>query len=376
MSKLPFKTITDLKTKDLKGNFVLVRTDFNVPIAKGKVLNDSRLLSALPTLKYLAERGAKVLVVAHLGRAGTESLAPVARALEPHLKIGFSKLVFDEARFKAMPNGSVMLLENIRRHEEEEKNDKVFAKRLAGLADIYINDAFSASHRAHASIVGVPKYLPSFAGLAFAKEYTELSKVNKAGHPFVLILGGAKFETKLPVIKKLLPRADFVFVGGALAHPLWHKLGYEIGKSLVGDGVKGLVEVLKDKKIQLPIDVVVKTKDGRVVKKPEGVRKQDNIQDAGPATIDLLKEKIIKAKFVLWNGPVGNFEKGFSKGTEEIAVALVEATGYSMVGGGDTVAALERHHLSSGINYISMSGGAMLEFIAKGTLPGIKALEK
>ncbi len=375
MPQLPFCTIKDLKSKDLKGKFVLVRADFNVPIEKGKVTSDERLLASLPTLNYLAERGAKVLVVAHMGREGNESLAPVARALEPHIKIGFSKLIFDEERFKTMPDGSLILLENIRRHEEEEKNDRAFAKRLAGLADIYVNDAFSASHRAHASIVGVPKHLPSFAGLSFAKEYEELSKVGKAGHPFVLILGGAKFETKLPVIKKLLLRADFVFVGGALAHPLWRKLGYEIGKSLIDDGVRGLAEILKNKKINLPIDVVVKTKDSRLTKKPEAVGKQDNIQDVGPETIALLKEKISKAKFVLWNGPVGNFEKGFTKGTEEIAGALAKSAAYSMVGGGDTVAALERHHLESGIDYISMSGGAMLEFIAKGTLPGVEALK-
>ncbi len=376
MTKLPFKTIKDLKTKDLKGKFVLVRTDFNVPIEKGKVTDDSRLLSALPILKYLAERGAKVLVLAHLGRAGTESLVPIALALEPHIKIGFSKIVFAEERFKTMSNGQIMLLENIRRHEEEEKNDRGFAKRLASLADIYVNDAFSASHRAHASIVGVPKYLPSFAGLAFVKEYQELSRAFKAPHPFVVVLGGAKFETKLPVIKKLLPQADLVFVGGALAHSLWRKLGYEIGKSLVDEGVKGLTEILKDKKIQLPIDVVVKTKDGRVTKRPEAVRKQDNIQDAGPETVALLKEKISKARFVLWNGPVGNFEKGFGRGTEEIASAIAKSSAYSIVGGGDTVAALEHAHLLSGINYVSLSGGAMLEFIVKGTLPGVRALEK
>ncbi len=376
MSKLPFKTIKDLKIKDLKGKRVLVRVDFNVPLEEGKVVDENRLLASLPTLNYLSSRGAKVLVISHLGRKGTETLAPVARALENHIKIGFSKMIFDDERIKSLPNGSVLLLENLRRHEEEEKNDKAFGKRLAGLADIYINDAFSASHRAHSSIVGVAKHLPSFAGLSFTKEYTELSKVNKAGHPFGLILGGAKFETKLPVIKKLLPRADFVFVGGALAHPLWRKLGYEIGKSLVDDGVKGLAEILKDKKIFLPIDVVVKTKDGRATKKPEAVGKQDNIQDAGPETLNLIADKIEKAKFILWNGPLGNCEKNFTKGTDGVAEIIGKTGAYSVVGGGDTVAAIERAHLSKNFSYLSTSGGAMLEFIAKGTLPGVEVLIK
>ena len=375
MKRLPFKTIKTLKTRDLKAKFVLVRADFNVPIKNGKVADDNRLRAAVPTLEYLRARGAKVLVMSHLGRKGTETLAPVARALDLHIKVGFSKLIFDEKRFVAMPNGSIMLLENLRRHEEEEKNDKKFAQRLAALADVYVNDAFSASHRAHASVVGVPKCLPSFAGLAFAKEYEELAKVLKPPRPFLVILGGAKFDTKLPALFKLLPKADTVFIGGALAHALWRKLGYELGKSLVDRGPKGLSLVLKNKKVILPADVVVKNLSGRVVKKPEEVRRQDNIQDAGPATIQMLSTKAETAKFILWNGPLGNFEKGFSQGTEALAVAIGRTRAHSIVGGGDTVAAIERGRLAKNFSYLSTSGGAMLEFIAHGTLPGIRALK-
>ncbi|MDQ5958008.1 MAG: Phosphoglycerate kinase [Patescibacteria group bacterium] len=374
MPKLPFKTLKDLKIKDLKGKRVLVRADFNVPIEKGRVVDDSRLRLAIPTLEYLTSRGAKVLVLAHLGREGGESLAPVAKALGQYIKVEFSKTLFADNQFKDMTNGQLILLENIRQYKEEEQNDETFAKRLAGLADIYINEAFSASHRAHASIVGVPKYIPSYAGLSFAKEYEQLAKAFAPAHPFVLILGGAKFETKLPVIKKLLPKADTVFVGGALAHLLWRKMGFEIGKSLVDEGVKGLVDILKDKKVLLPIDVVVKTKDSRQIKKPDNIRKQDNIQDAGPDTINLISDKIERAKFILWNGPLGNCEKNFTKGTEAVALAVAKSKAYSVVGGGDTVVAIERAHLSKDFNYLSMSGGAMLEFIAKGTLPGVEAL--
>ncbi|OHA60178.1 MAG: phosphoglycerate kinase [Candidatus Vogelbacteria bacterium RIFOXYD1_FULL_46_19] len=372
MAKIPFKSIKELKPVALKGKYVLVRTDFNVPVDQGRVTNNFRLKQALPTLEYLRRAGARVLVISH---TTGPTLKPMALELETFIKAGFSQLIFDDGRFQAMPDGSVMVLENLRGQVEEEKNSESLAKRLASLADVYVNDAFSASHRRHASIVSLPKHLPSYAGLNFGREYTELSKIFKAPKPFTIILGGAKFSTKLPLVESLLPKADHIFVGGALAHTFFRKLGYEIGKSLVEEDMRGLTELLKNKKIILPTDVVVKTAEGSEVKQLESIRRQDIIVDVGPATLKQLSKLVRESKFILWNGPLGNFEKGFAGGTEKLARIVARADAYSVVGGGDTVAAIENLKLAEKFNHLSTAGGAMMEFLATGTLPGIEALK-
>lgn len=376
MNKLPFKQITDLAGKDLAGKYVLVRADFNVPIKKGQVTNNFRLKQTLNTLKYLQTNKAKILIISHLGRDGKDSLKPVALELNKFIKVDFSAKLFAEEKISQLEAGQILLLENLRQFKEEDKNELKFTKHLAGLAEIYINEAFSVSHRRSASVVGVPKILPSYAGFNFVEEYNYLSKVSEAKKPFIAILGGAKFQTKLPALQKLLSKADFVLVGGALAHSLYRKMGYEIGKSLIDDGIKGLANILKDKKVHVPNVVVVKTTSGVKTKLLEEVRPSDVIVDISEESLLEIEEQIKTAKFIFWNGPLGNFEKGFSEGTERLAKMIAGSKAFSVVGGGDTVSAIENLNLNSEFDFVSTAGGAGLEFITKETLPGVKALEK
>lgn len=372
MAKLP--QIEKLKAKDLKGKTVLVRVDFNVPIKKGKVTNGYRVLQSLPTIKYLSHRGARVVLLSHLGNSQA-SLKPVAQYLNQHVQAGFAK--FSDKlgdRISSVPEGGILVVENLRQLPGEEKNSSSLAKQLAGWGDLYVNDAFSASHRRHASIVGLPKILPAYAGCLFVQEYDHLSKVLNPRQPFVLILGGAKFDTKIPLVKKYISKADQVFIGGALAHVFFRKMGYEIGRSLVDRDMAGLDKFLKNPKVHLPIDVVVKTSKGDKIKKPEELNTSDVIYDAGPETMAQIKQALSGVKTVLWNGPLGNFEKGYDQGTKEIAKLVAGAGAYSVVGGGDTVAAIAELHLNKKFGFVSTAGGAMLDFLSDGTLPGIDVL--
>lgn len=365
-----------IKSKDLVGKRVIVRADFNVPMSAGKVTDGFRLESALPTLRYLSGQRAKVMVISHMGDKKA-SLLPVVRELEKHLVVGFAKnLSQAEAMMKNLKEGGIFVLENLRNFPGEEKNDKKFAEKLAGLGDIYINDAFSASHRNHASIVGLPKLLPSFAGLLFESEWKNLSKILSPQKPLAVILGGAKFSTKLPLLKKFLQKADFVFVGGALAHNFYREMGFETGRSLVDKSVTGLKPFLKSDKLNLPTDVVVLSPMGRNTKRPGELKKNENILDLGPESVATIAEGVKKAKTILWNGPLGNFEKGFSSGTVEVAKVIARAKGASIVGGGDTVATIREAKLSDKFSFVSTAGGAMIEFLTKGDLVGIKALRK
>lgn len=325
------KSITDIK--DLNGKRVLVRVDWNVPIEDGKVLGDFRIKKSMPTLEYLRDAGAKVILATHLTSGHITSLQPF------------------------VPEG-MALLSNLRDNPGEEANSKKFAKELAGKADIYVNEAFSVSHREHASIVGVPKLLPSFAGFQFALEIKELSKAFKPKHPFLFILGGAKFETKLPLLKKFTKIADEIFVGGALANTFFKAQGKDIGQSLVSEDF-GAKSLLKSKKIILPEDTVV---DG------------GKILDVGPRTIEDLKSKIMKAELVLWNGPLGDYELGYKVATLKVAELIAMYARESIIGGGDTLAAVRELDIHDKFTFVSTGGGAMLDFLATGTLPGIEAL--
>jgi len=372
------KTLKDIP--HLEGVRVLLRADFNLPLVNGTVRDDFRIKAALPTIHYLWEKGAKIIMISHIEASDGSnlSLEPVAEYLNKmNERVIFVK---DYKRVHELveegKNGEVFLLENLRYFDGEKNNDPKFAKELASLADIYVNDGFSVSHREHASIVGVPKYLPSYAGIQLEKEVTNLSRALKPEHPFIFILGGAKFETKLPLLDKFVSIADMIFVGGALANDLFKAKGYEVGTSRVSDKAIDLSKFVSDPKILLPLDIETETDE---IKPANKLLPTDKIMDSGPQSVELLREKINTSKFILWNGPLGMYEGGFKEPTQELAKIISEATtngATSIVGGGDTLAAINELGNHDTFTFISTGGGAMLDFLAKGTLVGIEALEE
>jgi phosphoglycerate kinase len=277
-------------------------------------------------------------------------------------------------KVKALEPGGVLLLENLRRDAGEMNNDPAFAKTLASYADYFVQDAFDVCHRMHTSLVGVPKILPSYAGLLLEREVEHLTKALSPVSPSLVIFGGAKFATKIPALHALLPLYDRVFVGGAVLHDLLLARGYEIGKSLSSHNKDAFQEMKDNPKIVIPEDVVVVGHEGRAVRKVDEVLKDDVILDAGPRTLLTLSKDVLAAKAVLWNGPLGNYERGFDAGDKTILSALVKSRAFSIVGGGDTVASIEHMDLENKLSFVSTGGGAMLEFLAKRTLPGIAAL--
>mgnify|MGYP001601967959 FL=1 len=367
---------------------ILVRTALNVPIENGKVVNEYRLRRAVPTIKFLAERGAKVILISHIGEEGTETLEPVARALGkliPGVSF-FGETIGERARgaIRALAPGGILVLENLRRNKGEAANDRAFAGELAALADIFVQDSFDTCHRAHASIVGVPTLLPSYAGLLLEEEVTELAGARTPAHPALAVIGGAKFSTKETVLAALLSTYDHVFVGGALANDFLKAAGQEVGKSLVseaaGDSIK---KILANPKLVLPIDSIVipaqllgaenARAEARIA--PLGqVRPDEIILDSGPGTSALLSSLAQKAKTILWNGPLGNYEHGFVDATNDFARAVADSSAHSIIGGGDTIAAIENLDLLPRFSFVSTGGGSMLDLLAYGTLPGIDAL--
>jgi len=365
------------KVKNLTGKRVLLRLDLNVPIGEnGEIENTFRLEAVIPTIKYLVNKKAKVIIVSHLGSDGEKSLATIVNYLSKHFQTIFFPDLDNLFQIEKMKNGEVAILENIRRAAGEMLNDDKVAKWLAELGDIYVNDAFAVSHREQSSIVGVPKYLPSYVGPLFMAEYDNLAKAFTPDHPFLFILGGAKFKTKIPLLKKFIAKADNVFVGGALANTFYHKLGFRIGKSLFDGELPGLTEFLKNKKLKLPSDVAVAHGAEKLTRSPEKVQTNEIISDIGPETLSVLKKIIAQAQFILWNGPLGNFEKGFDWGTKELAKAIAGSKAFSVVGGGDTVSAIADLGLDDKFGFVSTAGGAMLDFLGTGTLPGIEAILK
>lgn len=365
--------------KELKGKTVLLRSALNVPIKDEAVLNQFRLMRALPTINYLKEQGAKTIVIAHQGREKGESLEPVYRVLSDLIEIKWSPLLTGKEvknAVKELKDGEVLLLENLRRDDRETANEKSLAKELASYADLYVNDAFSDSHREHASIVGVPKLLPSYFGLNFVNECKELSRAMKPETPSILILGGAKFETKLPLIDAYANNYTNVFIGGALSNDVFKAKGYEVGLSRISDIDLKDSALLNHLNLLLPIDVTVKSERGIRVCEPTDVAKDEMILDTGPKTIEMLQDYIDKAKFILWNGPLGDYEQGFEKETEKLAKIIADAEGYSVVGGGDTIASIESLALQDKFSFLSTAGGAMLTFLEKCTLPAIEAVTK
>lgn len=355
------KFLTQLKKKDLLNKKVLVRVDYNAPLKAGKITETTRIDESLPTIDYLLKNGARVILVSHMGNDGNKSLTPVAKYLGKFFSVQLVKKISDPKLVGYLSAGQVVLLENVRQYEGEKKNDPAFAKQLAGLADIYVNDAFSVSHRAHASVSAITKYLPSYAGLLFAKEFKNLSLALKPKIPLTVILGGIKFETKIPLIKKFSKTAEQIFIIGALANSFMKAMGCDIGASIADDDVSYIKPFLKNKKIVVPSDVIT--------------NKKDQIVDIGKDTLEAIEEAVKKSKMIIWNGPAGWFEVGAKSGTLELAKIVAEAKGFSIVGGGDTLSAISAQGLNKKFNFVSTAGGAMLDFLASGTLPGIKALK-
>lgn len=372
-----FKTVKDIQ--NLRGKKVLLRLDLNTPIVNEILRDDFRVKKSMSILNFLRENGAKTIIISHIENTETKSLKPVYEYLSGFFNIAFFNDYFSEETKNAinkMNEGDFILLENLRIYEGEEKNSEHFSKQLASLGEIYINDAFSVSHRQHASIVGAAKFLPSYAGILFEEEVANLSKAFNPEHPFLFILGGAKFETKMPLIEKFLKLADFVFVGGALANDFFKEKGYETGLSVLSPKKFNLEKILSSDKLLLPIDVVVKNNQGVFIKRPNQVLKEDKILDDGPATIAMLEKKLSSAKFVLWNGPLGDYEKGFKEGTVELARSIVKSGAKSILGGGDTLAVVSKLNLGNKFSFVSTGGGAMLDFLANETLPGIEEIER
>lgn len=361
---------------------VLIRVDFNVPLKGVKILDTRRIEASYKTIDAVLKKGGTPVLLAHLGKDGSQSLRPVATFLSKTYNVVFitEDLLGDhmEEILSLVPAKTVVLIENIRRYEGEESNSVAFAKRLASFGQYYINDAFSVSHRAHASVVAITKYLPSYAGYSLEKEIAaELPVLESPKHPFVFILGGAKFATKIPLIKRFIDTADAVVVTGAIVNNFYKAAGFEVGDSVVEEGYDTEIKkLLKNPKILLPLDVIVLRGNKKKTVAVDEVIKGDVIVDIGTRSVGLIAEKIAKAKMIVWNGPTGWYEKGFVKATTQLAVAMTESKAKVLIGGGDTGAVIEKT-LAGKTNkniFVSTGGGATLEYLSKGTLPGIKAL--
>jgi len=376
MQKATFKSVT--KCPDLEGKYVFLRSSINVPIVDNEVRNQFRITRGIATVQYLVSKGARVIIAGHVGSDGSQSAQPITDVFSQYVPTQFSSQIFGEettSKRDALQNGEVLLLENLRSDPREKKNDVDFAKELASFADVYVNDAFAASHREHASLNAITQFLPSYAGLNFMHEYEELSKALTPEHPALFLLGGAKFDTKMPLVEKFLDVYDHVFIGGALANDFFKAQGYEVGGSLVSDVSLVDSPLLTNQKIILPIDVIVQKNETSRVCAPSEVQSDERIMDAGPETIQMLAKYIEGAQMVLWNGPFGDYEHEFADQTITTAKYIAEAKGYSVIGGGDTVASIEELNCQEKYNFLSTAGGAMLTFLELGTLPAITALE-
>ena len=364
--------------KNLKGKRVLLRVDFNLPIKNGVVEDDFRIRKALPTIKYLKQKGAKIILMTHLGKGG-DTLLPVANALKKLIKSTFVANILgvdSEVAQRSMKNGDVLLLENLRNDKGEQGCDHFFASSLAKFGDVYVNDSFAVDHRGDASILLLPKLLPRYAGFQLEDEIKNLSKAfKKPKHPFLFILGGAKFSTKMPLIKKYLRLADFVFIGGALLNDFLKAKGYEVGTSLVSKENFGIEKLLMNKKIILLEDVLVKSDNEFVNKSIQEIEPTDFILDIGRETIKKLEPFIKTAKLILWNGPLGKYETGGGGASKKVLRLVASSKAESIIGGGDTVSLISELKMEKKFSFISTGGGATLDFLVSGTLPGIKALK-
>lgn len=391
------KTVKDI---DVKGKKALVRCDFNVPMQDGKITDDIRITSALPTIKYLIEQGAKVILMSHMGRPKGEakmefSLKPVADRLAELLKqeitfISVPEVVNQQVADAAekLEEGQVMLLENVRFRKEETKNEAGFAKELAQLGDIFVNDAFGTAHRAHCSTAGVADYLPAVSGFLIEKEVKFLGEaLEHPKRPFVAIMGGAKVGDKIPVIENLLKKVDALVIGGGMSYTFFKAMGMEIGKSILdAESLELAGQLIKRAetagvKLILPVDVVCAKEfdnDSEVTTCGWDEIPEDRMgMDIGSKSVQLISEELKKAKTVVWNGPMGVFEmSNFAQGTKAVAESLANSSAITIIGGGDSAAAVEQFGYGDKMTHISTGGGASLEFLEGKTLPGIAVLEE
>lgn len=395
------KSIRDLTESDLAGKRVLVRVDFNVPLEGDRITDDTRIRAALPTIQYLTGKGARVILTSHLGRPKgvTEDLrlGPVAKRLSELLGTPVAKaddVIGPDAKAKAaaLQNGQVLLIENVRFHKEEEKNEPGFAKELASLADLYVNDAFGTAHRAHASTEGVAHLLkPAVAGLLLEKEIAVMGKaLADPDRPLVAIIGGSKVSSKLGVLENLVKKVDAIVIGGAMAFTFFKAQGHPTGTSLVEDDQIETAKTIMDLATKmnvtfvLPLDVVIAPRfDAASAVGTVGITEIPDEQmglDVGPRTIEAIRKVLATAKTIIWNGPMGVFENPpFAVGTKAVAEMVAEATqrgATTIVGGGDSVAAVESMHLADQMSHVSTGGGASLEFLEGKELPGVSALNE
>ncbi|MFF2092694.1 phosphoglycerate kinase [Paenibacillus sp. NPDC058174] len=387
------KSVRDV---EVSGKRVFVRVDFNVPLEDGKITDDKRIRETLPTINFLIEKGAKVILASHLGRPNGQvveelRLTPAAERLsellgKPVAKASESTGEAVKAQIAALNEGDVLLLENVRFNEGEEKNDSQLAQAFADLADLYVNDAFGAAHRAHASTEGIAHHLPAVSGLLMERELDVLGKaLNNPERPFTAIVGGSKVKDKIDVINKMIEIADNIIIGGGLSYTFFKAQGHEIGQSLVDNSKLDLalefIEKAKKlgKNFLIPVDIVVaddfsKNANTKIVSIDSIPADWEGI-DIGPKTREIYADVIKNSKLVVWNGPMGVFEiEPFSHGTQAVANACAETEGYTVIGGGDSAAAAEKFGLADRMNFISTGGGASLEFMEGKVLPGVVAL--
>jgi len=388
------------KVKKLAGKKILLRADFNVPLENGKVVNDFKILRELPTIQFLIDNNCKIIIITHLGRPKPGkikkefSLEPVANKLS---KLLFKKVKFVDGNFgfkagtevSKMKNKDVLILENLRFEKGEKSNSKIFAKELARLADIYVNDAFANSHRNHTSMSAIKNYLPFYAGLLLEEEVIHFEKIFNPEKPLIVIIGGAKLDTKIPLITKFIKKAHRILIGGAIANNFFLAHNIEVGQSHIDKKNLNLTKSIinrptsSSKKILLPIDVIVSSKSLKwkpEIRKINSINKNEYIFDIGPETIKLYSKFIKKAKTIIWNGPLGMFEEDhYKSGTLVIAMLIAARSSgkaYGVVGGGETVEALKLTKMLEYVDWVSTGGGAMLSYLGGEKMPGLRGLIK
>jgi phosphoglycerate kinase len=374
-----------LNKEDIKGKKCLVRVDFNASFEGGRFNDDFRIKRTLPLLNWLKENGARTVLITHI----EENNGTIPK-LEEFFKL-FKKYFISEINFvpdiigdaakravNSLKDSDILLLENLRISQKEIENNNEFSRRLASLGDLYINEAFSVSHRKHASIIGVPKFLPSYAGPNFKEEVEKLSLAFNPPHPFLVFLAGKKISTKEKVIGKFLEKADKIIIGGVMAVGFYAALGWSIGKSLVEEECVQLIreKFLNNKRIILPRKVIILRSEKKLEIDANLIGDNDFIYDVSPSFFESIRKEISGSKFILWNGPFGFIEKGFYNGTKQLVQELIASRAETIAGGGDTVKFLNSQQLTGKFSFVSTGGGAMLEFLANETLPGIEALNK
>lgn len=377
------RCIDQVPRDELRGKKILVRAGLDLPVnEKGEVTDLFRVKRALATLWYMRDAGAKTIVLTKIGRDPSDTNKPVALALKRHIPVTYVPDLFGHlatSAIDAMHDGDLLLLENLQQDPGEIANDPAFCKKIAALGEIYVNDGFTSAHRESAGMVGVPALMESYAGIQFCREVEELSKALNPPTPSFAVIGGAKFETKVPVIELFLKKYDHTFVTGALQNDIFKAQGLPVGRSKISKELPS-AQVINHPRLIAPNDVTAQRSDGQAyVKKPKEIGSDDKIVDIGPDTVALIAPYLERAQFILWNGPTGLYEEGFVSYTHAIAEIIqnrVAAGAHAIIGGGDTIAALEGSGIATEkLGFLSTGGGAMLEFLVKGTLPGIEALK-